>query len=1228
MWVTVYYQNRTGVYYADFTDTSAAGTYNVTKVYANDTHYNNANSKSFDGIGFIVSDAIAPQWSSNSTSIPTDYSATNSSKFNVTWTDNVGVDAVLFESNFSGVPTNYSMFAFGNNVYSYNDTLPAGLFYWISYASDASINRNATNRILFTINKAGTTTKLFLNGTETDKGYYTNDPANFTVTVGAAGQTVYLDTNISGWAVQSSETPLFNYTMLSQDGKYNITGYYLGNSNYSASSATHYAAVSGAPDTSGPFWDTNSTSIPSNYSASNSTKFNVTWTDNTGVLAATLESNFSGTATNYTMFTFGNNVYSYNDTLPAGLFYWKSWANDTAPATNWNATSTVAFTIGKAANIVDLTLNNGTAYVDQNVTITYGTQTTATAASTVLTARLYRNESDTGGSVETITLGANTYAYKANVTGNANYSANATGVTYYLIVRQAPTQTRLFLNGTEGDASYPIGLPANFTVTVDASGGTVYLNANISGWVLQSDTTPLMNYTVLNNEGVFNITGYYVATQNYSASSQTYYANTSFLKMSEDLNASSANAGDAVNVNGIVQLNNGTAAVNATVTVDLNGTIVSNNDSVSGNLESSGVSLGVTQTMFDDVESHPGKHITYFTWSTENYGGSTSEDWHKETGKQAALGGHSASTVWFSGKPSGAYDASRAWVLRTQALDMSKATAINLSFAGYVNVEDYSSGSAWDEGYVDFSWDNGTTWSFNYQPVQNYDALCTFTEPTTPFGSEPGWPNWFNGRKGYCGARYTPWQNTVNQTFVVNSSYNVNNFTFRFVQTSDWSTTTDDGFYVDDINLTYMVDNDSATLYTEYNNVSDASVRNLTRITVTVQVSGYDPSGSNASANNKPDLEVALWNGTDYTANAPLHLDSSYVGNSSNSTVANFTATFNLSSVLSLWAANASERDIAIRGVYFDQEGASKDAINWTAVYTDLTYPAVYTDSNGHYNLTFTAPSTGGTYAVNVNMSYRSYNATNTTLLTVTSDTIPPLYLLNGSNTTEPPAFTAVYLYANWSDSGGMGSAKLATNETGAWQNKTTYGSPLAMSGQTWSNFTWQNNSLDGDTLVAWRIYASDAAGNQNVTATGEFKVGSQVSITLIQNSANLGSLGAGQSNSTSGDMATPFELRNDGNVKANITINGTSLFTTASNPTANYRYAANTSTEGTTYNSLCTDTGWTNMPAYNAPRLFLCYLGWLDSADQAEAEVAVTVPSNEPAGAKSGTVTFIASQA
>jgi parallel beta-helix repeat protein len=106
----------------------------------------------------------APRWSNNSTFIPSTYDYNTLSVFNITWNDSLGysIDTVLFESNFSGTPTNYTMTLIdpyinateNKGVYNFNVTLPAGTFYWKSYAKASDGVWNVSDTWYFTINKA------------------------------------------------------------------------------------------------------------------------------------------------------------------------------------------------------------------------------------------------------------------------------------------------------------------------------------------------------------------------------------------------------------------------------------------------------------------------------------------------------------------------------------------------------------------------------------------------------------------------------------------------------------------------------------------------------------------------------------------------------------------------------------------------------------------------------------------------------------------------------------------------------------------------------------------------------------------------------------------------------------------------------------------------------------------------------------------------------------------
>ena len=159
------------------------------------------------------------------------------------------------------------------------------------------------------------------------------------------------------------------------------------------------------------------------------------------------------------------------------------------------------------------------------------------------------------------------------------------------------------------------------------------------------------------------------------------------------------------------------------------------------------------------------------------------------------------------------------------------------------------------------------------------------------------------------------------------------------------------------------------------------------------------------------------------------------------------------------------------------------------------------------------------------------------------------------------------------------------------------------------------------------------AAGTTSLTVTGT------ATLAIPNNTVQFGSLGQSASSNTRGYSPTPFLLQNDGNVKLNVNISGTSLFSTTANPTTNYQFAGNYSNntgmtaglpgaEGICFelSSANSTTTLTNVPLSGSPVYVIGQLNFTDTCDEAEVEIAVTVPSNEPTGAKTSGVTFTGS--
>lgn len=200
-------------------------------------------------VSYQLADTQPPTWSNMVTDNPTSYDPTKATVFNITWQDDVQVDTVLIEGNWSGTPQNYTMsLASGtlqNGIWTYSQVLPAGTFYWKSYANDTSNNWNSSNVVVFTINKATPLIHLALNGTEADRSYTYPEAVNATgwVEQGDASATEVLYRNNTQVATGSPATEIATLPA----GYWNYTYVYQESQNYTSASITRFAQVNKGP---------------------------------------------------------------------------------------------------------------------------------------------------------------------------------------------------------------------------------------------------------------------------------------------------------------------------------------------------------------------------------------------------------------------------------------------------------------------------------------------------------------------------------------------------------------------------------------------------------------------------------------------------------------------------------------------------------------------------------------------------------------------------------------------------------------------------------------------------------------------------------------------------------------------------------------------------------------------------------------------------------------------
>jgi outer membrane protein assembly factor BamB len=205
---------------------------------------------------------------------------------------------------------------------------------------------NYTDQWFYTVEKATTEIRLYLNGSESDKTYNLTQIANITAELNVSQKTIFLYSNMSGWVLQSSPTPLINYTTLKEKGTFNITAYFEGDENYTVSSKTRYLTVNDvkAPKYASTYQNASWVGV------GHAIMLSANWTDDYDLDYAWLETNETGewqkkqeVDINLTQGQTLANFSWSNSSIPAGrIIGWRIYANDTSGNTNTTEIMTFA----------------------------------------------------------------------------------------------------------------------------------------------------------------------------------------------------------------------------------------------------------------------------------------------------------------------------------------------------------------------------------------------------------------------------------------------------------------------------------------------------------------------------------------------------------------------------------------------------------------------------------------------------------------------------------------------------------------------------------------------------------------------------------------------------------------------------------------------------------------------------------------------------------------------
>ena len=170
-----------------------------------------------------------------------------------------------------------------------------------------------------------------------------------------------------------------------------------------------------------------------------------------------------------------------------------------------------------------------------------------------------------------------------------------------------------------------------------------------------------------------------------------------------------------------------------------------------------------------------------------------------------------------------------------------------------------------------------------------------------------------------------------------------------------------------------------------------------------------------------------------------------------------------------------------------------------------------------------------------------------------------------------------------------------------------------------------------GGTLVSLsRLHAQslEAITGGATTGTMTASVSNVTAISLQTATVAFGTVSLGTAYDTTGGSPAPFNVQNDGSVNVNVTINASAIFSGLTTNDSSYRFKCRLN-EGPNCPTGSPST-FTDLPTANDTllnRTAVYDLPFANTNDSRFVDIQINVPSDEPGGSKSSTVTFTATQ-
>ncbi|MEK6947185.1 MAG: hypothetical protein AABX32_06275, partial [Nanoarchaeota archaeon] len=145
---------------------------------------------------------------------------------------------------------------------------------------------------------------------------------------------------------------------------------------------------------------------------------------------------------------------------------------------------------------------------------------------------------------------------------------------------------------------------------------------------------------------------------------------------------------------------------------------------------------------------------------------------------------------------------------------------------------------------------------------------------------------------------------------------------------------------IDDANFTVdssIVDDEGNTSYVNYTDIGNQNFTKISDIHLNINVINYNRSGSLNASNTNPDLQVKVYDGSDYNFIFSCNLNT--LTSSGSNIPVNCSKKITNGTVVSAWN-NSLNRRLQIRGINFDESNNKNDIINWSGVFVLINKPS------------------------------------------------------------------------------------------------------------------------------------------------------------------------------------------------------------------------------------------------------------------------------------------------